>query len=189
MDTSEQIPEAGELTPRQLKIGKEYRIVEYGRPSSKVPHKLLRQSLAKFEGRDKIHFHYMNFTIEAPLYRKGEVIVALFNANSPAHNYYNRYFQTAQDRIVSQVEQRALQKVLEQRLDKVSAYGVTDGWLGPSTKKSPSKKSPSKKSPSKKSPSKKSPSKKSPSKKSGGRKHKTRQTKLSRKNRTRKNAS
>ena len=176
MDTSEQIPEAGELRPDQLEVGKKYRIVEYGRPSSKVPHKLLRQSLAKFDGRDKKHFHYMNFTIEAPRSRKGEVIVALFNANSSAHNYYNKYFQTAKDRIVPQVEQRALKKALDEklRLDTATIWGLSRDWLGPSTKKSPSKKS---------------PSEKSPSKKSGGRKDKTRQTKLSRKNRTRKNAS
>jgi hypothetical protein len=55
-------------------------------------------------------------------------------ANSPAHNYYNRYFQTAQDRIVAQFEQRALQSVFEQRLDKASAYGLTKDLLAPSKK-------------------------------------------------------
>jgi hypothetical protein len=132
MDASEQIPEAGELRPDQLEIGKEYRIVEYGRPSPKVQHKVLGQSLAKFEGRQT--FHYMTFTIVAPRSRKGEIIVALFTANSPAHNYYNRYFQTAQDGIVPRFEQRALQKVFEQRLDKASAYGLTKNLLGPSKK-------------------------------------------------------
>jgi hypothetical protein len=156
MDASEQIPEAGELRPDQLEIGKEYRIVEYGRPSPKVQHKVLGQSLAKFEGRQT--FHYMTFTIVAPRSRKGEIIVALFTANSPAHNYYNRYFQTAQDGIVPRFEQRALQKVFDERigLDKATAWGLTNGWFAPS-------------------------------KKSGGRKYKTRQTKLRRKNRTRKN--
>jgi hypothetical protein len=156
MDTSGQIPEAGELRPDQLEIGKVYRIVEYGRPSSKVPHKVLGQSLARFEGRHT--FHYMKFTIVAPRSRKGEVIDALMIANSPAHNHYNRYFQTAQDRIVPQFEQRALQKVFDEKigLDKASVWGLTDGWFAPS-------------------------------KKSGGRKYKTRQAKLRRKNRTRKN--
>ena len=156
MDTSGQIPEAGELRPDQLEIGKKYRIVEYGRPSPKVPHKLLRQSLAKFEGRET--FHYMKFTIVAPLSRRGQVIDALMIANSPAHNYYNRYFQTAQDGIVPRFEQRALQSVFEKKLDlgKAATWGLTDGWFAPS-------------------------------KKSGGRKYKTRQAKLRRKNRTRKN--
>jgi hypothetical protein len=80
-------------------------------------------------------------------------------ANSPAHNYYNRYFQTAQDGIVPQFEQRALQKVFDEKigLDKASVWGLTDGWFAPS-------------------------------KKSGGRKYKTRQTRLRRKkNKTKKN--
>jgi hypothetical protein len=159
MDTSGQIPEAGELRPDQLEIGKKYRIVEYGRPSSKVPHKVLGQSLAMFKGPHA--FHYMKFTIVAPLSRRGQVIDALMIANSPAHNYYNRYFQTAQDRIVAQFEQRALQSVFEQRLDKASAYGLTKNWLGPSEK---------------------------PRTESGGRKYKTRQTKMRRhKNKTKKN--
>jgi hypothetical protein len=132
MDTSGQIPEAGELRPDQLEIGKVYRIVEYGRPSPKVPHKVLGQSLARFEGRHT--FHYMKFTIVAPLSRRGQVIDALMIANSPAHNHYNRYFQTAQDGIVPRFEQRALQSVFEQRLDKASAYGLTKNLLGPSKK-------------------------------------------------------
>jgi hypothetical protein len=132
MATIEQIPEAGELRPGQLEIGKKYRIVEYGRPSSKVPHELLRQSLATFEGEDS--FHYMKFTIVAPRSRQGEVIVALMIANSPAHNYYNRYFQTAQDGIVPRFEQRALQSVFEKRLDKATAWGLTKDILAPSKK-------------------------------------------------------
>jgi hypothetical protein len=157
MDASEQIPEAGELRPDQLEIGKEYRIVEYGRPSPKVQHKVLGQSLAKFEGRQT--FHYMTFTIVAPRSRKGEVIVALFIANSPAHNYYNRYFQTAQDRIVTPFKQKALNQVFSP-MGESTAHGLSDGWFKPNER---------------------------PTKKSGGRKYKTRQTKLRRKNRTKKN--
>ncbi len=155
MATIEQMQE-GELKPDQLKIGKVYRVEQYGRPNNYTPHKLLDKSLARFEGRHA--FHYMKFTIVAPLSRRGQVIDALMIANSPAHNHYNRYFQTAQDRIVPQFEQRALQKVFDEKigLDKASAWGLTDGWFAPS-------------------------------KKSGGRKHKTRQAKLRRKNRTRKN--
>ena len=131
MATIEQMRE-GELKSDQLEIGKVYRVEQYGRPKNDTPHKLLDKSLATFEGRDK--FHYMTFTIVAPLSRRGQVIDALMIANSPAHNYYNRYFQTAQDGIVPRFEQRALQKVFEQRLDKASAYGLTKNLLGPSKK-------------------------------------------------------
>jgi hypothetical protein len=47
---------------------------------------------------------------------------------------YWRFFQTAQDHIVPQFEQRALQIVFEKRLDKASAYGLTKNLLGPSKK-------------------------------------------------------
>ena len=132
MDTSGQIPEAGELRPDQLEIGKVYRVEQYGRPNIETPHKLLDKSLARFDGRD--NFHYMKFTIVAPRSRQGEVIVALMIANSPAHNYYNRYFQTAQDSIVPRFEQRALQSVFEKRLDNATAWGLTKDLLAPSKK-------------------------------------------------------
>jgi hypothetical protein len=159
MATIEQMRE-GELKSDQLEIGKVYRVEQYGRPNNYTPHKLLDKSLARFEGRHA--FHYIKFTIVAPLSRRGQVIDALMIANSPAHNYYNRYFQTAQDGIVPRFEQRALESVFEKRLDKATAWGLTDGWLAPNPKKA---------------------------RKSGGRKYKTRQTKLrgTRKNRTRKN--
>jgi hypothetical protein len=158
MDTSGQIPEAGELRPDQLERGKVYRIVEYGRPSPKVPHKVLGQSLARFEGRHT--FHYMKFTIVAPLSRRGQVIDALMIANSPAHNYYNRYFQTAEDRLVAPLKQQALHKVLASIFPPAEAHILSEGLFAPNPKKA---------------------------RKSGGRKYKTRQTKLRRKNRTRKN--
>ena len=161
MATIEQIPEAGELRPDQLKIGKVYRIVEYGRPSPKVPHKVLGQSLAKFEGRET--FHYMKFTIVAPRYREGEVIVALFNANSPAHNYYNSYFQTAQDRIVTPFKQKALNQVFSP-MGKSTAHFLSEGWFKPNERPT-----------------------KDTSKKLGGRKYKTRQIKVRRQNRSKKN--
>jgi hypothetical protein len=80
------------------------------------------------------------------------------NTNS-RDNYHYRFFQTAQDRIVPQFEQRALESVFEKKLDlgKAATWGLTKDLLAPSTKKS------------------------------GGRKYKTRQTKLRRKNRTKKN--
>jgi hypothetical protein len=147
----------GELIPDQLEIGKVYRMVQYGRPIPDVPHRLIDESLGRFnkiwgEGR------FMEFTIVAPGtsdFWRGRKIDIKFNT-SPIDNYYWRFFQTAQDRIVPQFEQRALQSVFENRLDKASAYGLTKNWLGPS-------------------------------KKEGGRKYKTRQTKMRRQNRSKKN--
>jgi len=75
-------------------------------------------------------------------------------------NYYWRFFQTAQDRIVPQFEQRALESVFDKNLDlgKAATWGLTKDLLAPSTTKA------------------------------GGRKYKTRQTKLRRKkNKTKKN--
>jgi hypothetical protein len=162
MDTSEQIPEAGELTPGQLKIGTKYRVVEYGRPSSKVPHKLLRQSLATFNGPDKVH--YIKFTIEAPRPRKGEEeIVALFNANSLAHNYYNKYFQTAEDRLVTPLKQKALNKFFS-AMGESTAHALSEGLFEPNERPT-----------------------KDTSKKLGGRKYKTRQIKVRRQNKSKKN--
>jgi len=147
----------GELRPDQLEIGKVYRMVQYGRPIPEVPHRLIDESLGRFnkiwgEGR------FMEFTIVAPgtsdFWRGRKIDIS--PDTSPTHNYYWRFFQTAQDRIVPQFEQRALQSVFENRLDKASAYGLTKNWLGPS-------------------------------KKEGGRKYKTRQTKMRRQNRSKKN--
>jgi hypothetical protein len=125
----------GELRPDQLEIGKVYRMVQYGRPIPEVPHRLIDQSLGRFhriwgEGR------FMEFSIVAPGtsdFWRGRKIDIKFNT-SPMDNYYWRFFQTAQDRIVPQFEQRALQSVFENRLDKASAYGLTKNWLGPSKK-------------------------------------------------------
>ncbi len=160
MATIEQMRE-GELKSDQLEIGKVYRVEQYGRPNIETPHKLLDKSLAMFDGRDK--FHYMKFTIVAPgtsASRKGQDIYTLF-ISKPTHSYHFRFFQTAKDRIM-QFEQSALQSIIEKRLDKTSAYGVTKDLLALSKK---------------------------PTKKSGGRKYKTRQTKIqSKKNKTKKNA-
>ena len=160
MDTSEQIPEAGELRPDQLEIGKVYRMEQYVRPNPGAQHQLMDQSLVRFKKRWGHADIFMEFTIVAPgtdTFRSGQNIPIPFDTN-PTHNYYYRFFQTAEDRIVPQFEQRALQKVFDEKigLDKASAWGLTDGWFAPS-------------------------------KKTGGRKYKTRQTKLRRKNKTKKN--
>jgi hypothetical protein len=160
MATFEQIRE-GELRPDQLEIGKVYRMEQYGRPIPDVPHRLIDESLGRF---NKIWGGgiFMEFTIVAPgtsdMWR-GRKIDIKFNT-SPMDNYYWRFFQTAQDRIVPQFEQRALESVFDKNLDlgKAATWGLTKDLLAPSTTKA------------------------------GGRKYKTRQTKLRRKkNKTKKN--
>jgi len=149
----------GELRTDQLKKGKVYRMEQYVRPNPGAQHQLMDQSLVRFKKRWGYGDIFMEFTIVAPgtdTFRLGEDISITSDTN-PTHNYYYRFFQTAQDRIVPKFEQRALQEVFNKRVDPATAWGLSDGWFVPSTKKS------------------------------GGRKYKTRQTKLRRKNRTRKN--
>ena len=150
----------GELRTDQLEIGKVYRMEQYVRPNPGAQHQLMDQSLVRFKKRWGYGDIFMEFTIVAPgtdTFRLGEDISITSDTN-PTHNYYYRFFQTAQDRIVPQFEQRALESVFEKKLDlgKAATWGLTKDFLAPS-------------------------------KKSGGRKYKTRQTKLRRKNRTRKN--
>ena len=151
----------GELRTDQLKKGKVYRMEQYVRPNPGAQHQLMDQSLVRFKKRWGGGDIFMDFTIVAPgtdTFRSGLNITIPFDTN-PTHNYYYRFFQTAQDRIVPQFEQRALESVFEKKLDlgKAATWGLTKDLLAPSTKKS------------------------------GGRKYKTRQTKLRRKNRTKKN--
>ena len=155
MDVVGQMRE-GELRPDQLEIGKKYRIEKYIRPGfGKEPNQIER-SLGILNKSDDI---FMDFTIVAPgTSTSKEMNIRILTFTQPGHLWYYKFFQTAQDGIVPLFEQRALQKVFDERirLDKKSVWGLTDGWFAPS-------------------------------KKSGGRKYKTRQTKLRRKNRTRKN--
>ena len=153
----------GEITPDQLEIGKVYRIEQYGRSRHAGPHKLIDKSLGRFKKRWGGAGIFIEFTIVAPgtsTLRLGQNI-DITSTTSPRDNFHYRFFETAQDRIVPQFEQRALQQVFDKRigLDKATAWGLSDGLFAPS-------------------------------KKSGGRKYKTRQTKIRRirrKNRTRKN--
>ena len=147
----------GELRPDQLEIGKKYKIEKYIRPGfGKEPNQIER-SLGILNKSDDI---FMDFTIVPPgTSTSKEMNIRILTFTQPGHLWYYRFFQTAQDRIVHQFQQRALQKVFDEKigLDKASAWGLTDGWFAPS-------------------------------KKSGGRKYKTRQTKLRRKkNKTKKN--
>jgi hypothetical protein len=137
MDVVGQMRE-GELRTDQLEIGKKYRMEHYMRFNPGEQHRLIDQNLVRFRrlgvwGDADIN---MDFTIIAPntrIFRSGEDVSVRRDTN-PKHNFYYRFFQTAQDRIVPQFEQRALQKVFEQRLDKESAYGLTKNLLGPSKK-------------------------------------------------------
>jgi hypothetical protein len=162
MDAFGQIQE-GELRPDQLEIGKVYRMEQYVKTNpGGVQHQLMDQSLVRFKQRWGGGDIFTEFTIVAPgtsTFMSGQNITIKSDTN-PTHNYYYRFFQTAQDRIVPQFEQRALQSVFNKRVDPATAWGLSDGWIAPNPKKA---------------------------KKSGGRKYKTRQTKLRRKNRTRKN--
>ena len=150
----------GELRTDQLKKGKVYRMEQYWRPNTGVQHRLINQCLVRFKKRWGGGDIFTEFTIVAPgasIFKLGQNI-DITSTTSPRDNYHYRFFETAQDRIVPQFEQRALESVFEKKLDlgKAATWGLTKDLLAPS-------------------------------KKSGGRKHKTRQTKLRRKNRTRKN--
>ena len=150
----------GELRTDQLKKGKVYRMEQYWTPSPGVQHRLINQCLVRFKKRWGGGDIFTEFTIVAPgasIFKLGQNIDITSDTN-PTHKYYYRFFETAQDRIVPQFEQRALESVFEKKLDlgKAATWGLTKDFLAPS-------------------------------KKSGGKKHKTRQTKLRSKNRTRKN--
>ena len=125
----------GELRPDQLEIGKVYRIEYY------IPYHQLEESyLARF---DKMHSTYMEFTIVAYGTRpkpslpedpgdRTEYIPFNFNLNTD--DYYWRFFQTAEDRLVAPLRQQALQNLLEKKLGNETAWGVTYGLLAPSKK-------------------------------------------------------
>lgn len=122
----------GELIPDQLKIGKKYKIEKYIRPGfGKEPNQIER-SLGILNKSDDI---FMDFTIVPPgTSTSKEMNIRILTFTQPGHLWYYKFFQTAQDRIVAQVEQRALQSVFEKRLDKASAWGLSDGWFAPSKK-------------------------------------------------------
>ena len=126
----------GELRTDQLEIGKVYRMEQYVRPNPGAQHQLMDQSLVRFKKRWGYGDIFMEFTIVAPgtdTFRLGEDISITSDTN-PTHNYYYRFFQTAQDRIVPKFEQRALQEVFNNRVDPATAWGLTDGWFAPSKK-------------------------------------------------------
>ena len=126
----------GELRPDQLEIGKVYRMEQYVRPKPGAQHRLIDQSLVRFKKRWGYGDIFMEFTIVAPgtdTFRLGEDISITTDTN-PTHNYYYRFFQTAQDRIVTPFKQQALQEVFNKRVDPATAWGLSDGWFAPSKK-------------------------------------------------------
>jgi len=181
--SGQQIPEAGELRLDQLEIGTKYRLAYFSRQVSfdgrqfvpGEPH-LIHQYLAVFNGAKP--GSGAEFTIVALGTLPKTTIIRtehVSSRNRPTNDFYYRFFQTAQDRIVKPFEQETLKQVLAniQRkgadplypnathgIDPAAAHRLSDGWFAPNVK---------------------------PPKKSGGRKYKTRQTKLRRKNRTKKN--
>ena len=135
MAVVEQIRE-GEIRPDQLEIGKVYRIEQYGRSRHAGPHKLIDKSLGRFKKRWGGGGIFIEFTIVAPgtsTFRLGQNVDITSNTN-PRDNYYYRFFQTAEDRIVTPFKQQALQELFNKRVDPVTAWGLTDGWFAPSKK-------------------------------------------------------
>jgi hypothetical protein len=94
------------------------------------------QSLARFKKRWGHGDIFMEFTIVAPgtdTFRSGEDISITSDTN-PTHNYHYRFFQTAEDRLVTPFKQQALQEVFNKRVDPATAWGLSDGWFVPSKK-------------------------------------------------------
>ena len=128
----------GELRPDQLEIGKVYRIEQYGRSGYGGPHKLIDKSLGSFNKRwGSFGTNFIEFTIVAPgtsNFSRGRQIDIPSNT-SPRDNYHYRFFQTAQDRIVPQFEQRALHQVFASRFPPAEAHGLSEGLFAPNPRR------------------------------------------------------
>ena len=116
----------GELSPDQLEIGKVYRVESYG------PGQTLRIA---FLGnvRDN-RFGVINLVQVAPRAERGKERYYVPSNTNPADLYHWRFFQTAQDRIVTPFKQQALQEVFSNRVDPATAWGLTKDFLAPSKK-------------------------------------------------------
>ena len=126
----------GELRTDQLEIGKVYRMEQYVRSNPGAQHQLMDQSLVRFKKRWGHGDIFMEFTIVAPgtdTFRLGQNITITSDTN-PTDNYYYRFFQTAEDRLVTPFKQQALQEVFSKRVDPATAWGLSDGWFAPSKK-------------------------------------------------------
>ena len=126
----------GELRTDQLEIGKVYRMEQYVRPNPGAQHQLMDQSLVRLKKRWGHGDIFMEFTIVAPgtdTFRSGQNITIPFDTNA-THNYYYRFFQTAEERLVTPFKQQALQELFNKRVDPATAWGLSDGWFAPSKK-------------------------------------------------------
>jgi hypothetical protein len=126
----------GELRTDQLEIGKVYRMEQYARPNPGAQHQLMDQSLVRLKKRWGGGDIFTEFTIVAPgtsIFRLGQNIDIKSDTN-PTHNYYYRFFQTAEDRLVTPFKQQALQELFNKRVDPATAWGLSDGWFAPSKK-------------------------------------------------------
>jgi hypothetical protein len=115
----------GELRPDQLEIGKVYRVESYG------PGQTLR--LAFLGNVHNNRFGVINIVQVAPRHQMERRHFVPSNTN-PADPYHWRFFQTAEDRLVTPFKQQALQEVFNKRIDPATAWGLSDGWIAPSKK-------------------------------------------------------
>ena len=115
----------GELRTDQLEIGKVYRVESYG------PGQTLR--LAFLGNVHNNRFGVINIVQVAPRAQMERRHFVPSNTN-PADLYHWRFFQTAQDRLVTPFKQQALQEVFNKRVDPATAWGLSDGWITPSKK-------------------------------------------------------
>ena len=126
----------GELRTDQLKKGKVYRMEQYVRHNPGAQHQLMDQSLVRFKKRWGGDI-FMEFTIVAPgtdTFRSGENISITSDTN-PTHNYYYRFFQTAEDRIVNPFKQRALHQVFASRFPPAEAHFLSEGLFAPNPRR------------------------------------------------------
>ena len=115
----------GELRPDQLEIGKVYRVESYG------PGQTLR--IAFLGNVHNNMLGVINLLQVAPNAQMRRRHFVPSNTN-PADLYHWRFFQTAQDRLVTPFKQQALQEVFNKKVDPATAWGLTDGWFAPSRK-------------------------------------------------------
>jgi hypothetical protein len=126
MDTFEQVRE-GELRTDQLEIGKIYRVECY-KPDQTLKIAFLGNV------RDN-RFGIINLVQVAPRAERGkERYYVPFDTKPNPYSDNWRFFQTAQDRLVTPFKQQALQEVFSKRVDPATAWGLTKDFLAPSKK-------------------------------------------------------
>lgn len=109
---------------------------QYVRPNPGAQHQLMGQSLVRFKKRWGGGDIFTEFTIVAPgtsTFRLGQNIDITSDTN-PRDNFHYRFFETAEDRLVTPFKQQALQEVFNKKVDPATAWGLSDGWFAPSKK-------------------------------------------------------